>query len=227
MTILMLSFIGIPLTAGFTGKLLIFIGAMSVEGPIAWVYPTLALIGMVNAAIGVVLPGIVTVMYLRDAVKPIEMPGTYSGFSTVILCVVLTLGLSVPPAANWLLNAARQTTVRNATGGGAASGPAMISARCVASGIAALPFALDEPIRSANILSAARNGILEPEAQVLKLHLYLAPKVPQQIIPGQRPGFGPNPWVRPVRAKQRASLLFRPFRALPVVASPSQGVALG
>jgi NADH-quinone oxidoreductase subunit N len=123
-TILMLSFIGIPLTAGFTGKLFIFFGAMSVEGPKTWVYPTLAVVGMLNAAIGAwYYLRIVTVMYLRDAVKPIETPGTYSGFATVILCAALTLGLSVPPGASWLLNAARQTTVRHAPPGRQAAQP--------------------------------------------------------------------------------------------------------
>jgi NADH-quinone oxidoreductase subunit N len=111
----MLSFIGFPLTAGFTGKLLIFFGAMSVEGPKAWVYPTLGLIGMLNAAVGAwYYLRILTVMYLRGAVKPIETPGTFSGFATVVLCAVLTVALSVPPGASWLLNAARQTAVRHA-----------------------------------------------------------------------------------------------------------------
>jgi len=113
-TILCLSLIGIPLTAGFTGKFLIFFGAMSVQGPNAWLYPLLALIGMINAAVGAwYYLRIITVMYLRTAVKPIETPGTYPGFATLLLCVVATIALSVPPGANWLLGSARQSAVSN------------------------------------------------------------------------------------------------------------------
>lgn len=113
LTVLLLSLIGIPLTAGFTGKFLVFFGALSVQGPIDWLYPLLALIGMLNAAVGGwYYLRIITVMYLRAAVKPVETPGTISGFATVVLCVLVTLGLSVPPGANWILGAARQTTTR-------------------------------------------------------------------------------------------------------------------
>jgi NADH-quinone oxidoreductase subunit N len=123
-TILMLSFIGIPLTAGFTGKFLIFLGALFTEAlPAAggtvkelprWLYPTLAVIGMLNAAIGGwYYLRIITVMYLRSAIKPIATPGTIPGLATLGICVALTLGLSVPPTVNWILGAARHTTERN------------------------------------------------------------------------------------------------------------------
>ena len=113
MTVLLLSLIGIPLTAGFTGKFLIFFSAMSVQGPKDWLYPLLALIGMLSAAVGAwYYLRIITVMYLRPAVKPIETRGTLPGLIAVIVCVFLTLSLSVPPGANWILNAARQTTIR-------------------------------------------------------------------------------------------------------------------
>jgi NADH-quinone oxidoreductase subunit N len=87
---------------------------MLVQGPVAvWLYPVLALIGVVNAAIGGwYYLRIITVMYLRVAVKPIETPGNFPGFATLMCCVLLTLFLSVPPGANWLLGAARQTTLR-------------------------------------------------------------------------------------------------------------------
>src|SRR5207237_4717977 len=52
LVILLLSLIGIPATAGFTGKLLIFFGALSVPGESAWLYRTLAVIGMLDAAVG-------------------------------------------------------------------------------------------------------------------------------------------------------------------------------
>ncbi len=125
-TILMFSFIGMPLTAGFTGKFFIFFGALSTEAlppPVGgavrelpgWLYPTLAVIGMLNAAIGGwYYLRVITVMYLRGAVKPIETWGTAPGFTTLAICVLLTLGLSVPPGVTWFLGAVRATTARSA-----------------------------------------------------------------------------------------------------------------
>jgi NADH-quinone oxidoreductase subunit N len=111
-TVLLLSLIGIPPTAGFTGKLLIFFGAMAALGPTAaWLYPLLALIGVVNAAIGGwYYLRIIAVLYLRSAIKPIETPGTYPGWSAIAICVLATLLLSVPPGANWLMRSARHAS---------------------------------------------------------------------------------------------------------------------
>jgi len=112
-TIVLLSLIGFPLTVGFTGKFLVFFGALSVQGPNAWLYPTLALLGVLNAAIGAwYYLRIVAVMYLRGSVKPIETQGTLPVRSALIVCTVLTLILSVPPAATWLFGEAQKTTVR-------------------------------------------------------------------------------------------------------------------
>jgi NADH-quinone oxidoreductase subunit N len=123
LTVLMLSLIGMPLTAGFTGKFFIFFGALSTEAlpaPLggvtrelpAWLYPTLAVIGMLNAAVGGwYYLRVIAVMYLRTAIKPIETWGSVTGFATLALCVLLTLGLSLPPGVNWMLSAAKQTTV--------------------------------------------------------------------------------------------------------------------
>jgi NADH-quinone oxidoreductase subunit N len=116
LTILMLSFIGIPLTAGFLGKLMIFLAAVSVPDSM-WLYGTLAFIGVLNAAIGAwYYLRIISVMYLRSAVKPIETPGTYPGFAAVLLCVFLTLGLSMPSGAAWVLGAANQAAAQSAPG---------------------------------------------------------------------------------------------------------------
>jgi NADH-quinone oxidoreductase subunit N len=110
LTVLLLSLIGIPLTAGFTGKLLIFFGALSVEGDSAWLYRVIALIGMLNAAIGGwYYLRIITAMYLRTAVQPIATRGSRAGRIALVACVILTVGLSIPPGANWLLRAARRT----------------------------------------------------------------------------------------------------------------------
>jgi NADH-quinone oxidoreductase subunit N len=111
LTVLLFSLIGIPLTAGFTGKLMIFFGAMSVPGESAWLYRVLAVIGMLNAAIGAwYYLRIVTAMYLRTAVRPVATRGALGGLIALGACVVLTIGLSVPPGANWLLRAARGAT---------------------------------------------------------------------------------------------------------------------
>ena len=69
------------------------------EAP-GWLYPTLALIGMLNAAIGGwYYLRIITVMYLRTSVKPIATSGTLQGLATLIICVILTLALGIPPGA--------------------------------------------------------------------------------------------------------------------------------
>jgi NADH-quinone oxidoreductase subunit N len=114
-TVLMLSFLGFPFTAGFTGKFFVFFGALAVQAPsgVNWLYPLLALLGVLNAAVGAwYYLRIITVMYLRSAVKPVETPRASPGLFALIGCVVLTLGLAIPPGANWMLGAVRQTTVR-------------------------------------------------------------------------------------------------------------------
>ena len=113
--ILLLSLIGIPFTAGFNGKLMIFFGALSVTDDAAWLYRTLAVIGMLNAAVGAwYYLRIIAAMYLRTSVRPVATRGTLSGHIALIVCVVLTVGLSVPPGANWLLRATRQPTAPSA-----------------------------------------------------------------------------------------------------------------
>jgi NADH-quinone oxidoreductase subunit N len=116
LTVLLFSLIGIPLTAGFTGKLMIFFGAMSVPGEPATLYRVLALVGMVNAAIGGwYYLRIITAMYLRTAVRPIAARGPLAGMIALVVCAVLTVGLSVPPGANWLLRATRGATATAVT----------------------------------------------------------------------------------------------------------------
>lgn len=114
MAVFLFSLIGIPLTAGFTGKFLIFFGTMAVPFEAhATLYRTLALIGVLNAAIGGwYYLRIVAVMYLRQPLKPIETRGALPALATLVACAVLTIGLSMPPAANWLLQAARYATLR-------------------------------------------------------------------------------------------------------------------
>ncbi|MFO0969193.1 MAG: NADH-quinone oxidoreductase subunit N [Gemmataceae bacterium] len=106
MALFMFSLIGIPLTAGFTGKFLIFFGTMSVPGDQAGFYRTLALIGAINAAIGGwYYLRIVAVMYLRSPLQAPTPKRNTPGILTLAICAALTLGLSVPPLSNWLLKA--------------------------------------------------------------------------------------------------------------------------
>jgi len=113
--VLLLSLIGIPLTAGFNGKVMIFLGALSVTDDAAWLYRVLAVIGMLNAAVGAwYYLRIIAAMYLRTSVRPITTPGAAGARVALIACVILTVGLSVPPGVNWLLHATRQTTASTA-----------------------------------------------------------------------------------------------------------------
>ncbi len=113
MAIFLFSLIGIPLTAGFTGKFLVFFGAMAVPGEPMSLFTVLAVLGMINAAIGGwYYLRVVAVMYLRNAVRPIEAPRNVPILVTLGLCLVVTIGLSIPPGANWLLQAAKAATQR-------------------------------------------------------------------------------------------------------------------
>lgn len=111
MVLFLFSLIGIPLTAGFTGKFLIFFGALAVPGEearITTLFLVLALLGMINAAIGAwYYLRIVAVMYLRASLRPVASKWCPAGLATLGICALLTLGLSLPPAADWLVRAAR------------------------------------------------------------------------------------------------------------------------
>jgi NADH-quinone oxidoreductase subunit N len=120
MVIFLFSLIGIPLTAGFTGKLLIFFGAMGVPSAVppesvqaaseghAWLFRALAVLGVLNAAVGAwYYLRIIAVMYLRTSVRPPEKRWARSGLVTMLVCAVLTIGLSFPPGSTWLLELVR------------------------------------------------------------------------------------------------------------------------
>jgi NADH-quinone oxidoreductase subunit N len=109
MIVFLFSLIGIPLTAGFTGKFLVFFGAMAVPRPEHVTQArVLAILGMINAAIGGwYYLRIVAVMYLRNPLRTLQGRWTVPAVATLAICGVLTIGLSVPPGAQWLLQAAR------------------------------------------------------------------------------------------------------------------------
>jgi NADH-quinone oxidoreductase subunit N len=99
MALFMFSLIGIPLTAGFWGKLVLFFGAMVVSRPEhPWLFPSLALIGVINAAIGAwYYLRVVAVMYLRNPIKPLENPRSWPGLATVGICALVTMVVGFYP----------------------------------------------------------------------------------------------------------------------------------
>jgi NADH-quinone oxidoreductase subunit N len=121
MIVFLFSLIGMPLTAGFMGKLFIFFGAMGVPGAevnsssadvasadlATWSH-ALAVIGVLNAAIGAwYYLRIIAVMYLRPTLRPAARRWAWPGLTTIGVCAVLTVGLSIPPGVNWLLDLTR------------------------------------------------------------------------------------------------------------------------
>ena len=129
MVLFLFSLIGIPLTAGFTGKLMVFFGAMAVPSAAhTGLFRTLALIGVVNAAIGAwYYLRIIAVMYLRTPVRPLEKRGAWPALATLWICGVLTLGLSIPPGAQWLVEATRRAAGQNVPAPGAPVAPVTLA----------------------------------------------------------------------------------------------------
>jgi NADH-quinone oxidoreductase subunit N len=100
MTILLLSFGGIPPTGGFFAKFYIFKAAMEVyDGQLLW----LVVLGVINSAISIYYYlRIVTAMYFREANQPFA-PTRSSGLLFVIaVCPILVLELGLMPG--WWLH---------------------------------------------------------------------------------------------------------------------------
>jgi NADH-quinone oxidoreductase subunit N len=105
MALFLFSLIGLPLTAGFAGKLMLFLGALAVPDlppgspeRARW-FRLLALAGALNAAIAAwYYLRLVAVMYLRDAVRPLQPVRRWPVLGAVAICALLTLGLGVYPA---------------------------------------------------------------------------------------------------------------------------------
>jgi len=121
--VFLFSLIGIPLTAGFMGKLLIFLGALQVpynpgdETQLNQyrLYATLVVLGAINAAIGgYYYLRVIGVMYLRDAIKPLPAKRPAPVVLTIAVCAVLTIVGGVYP--NPVVQA-----LKKATGGVAAA----------------------------------------------------------------------------------------------------------
>ena len=103
MALFLFSLSGIPLTAGFIGKFLLFFGTMAVSSEAAspdqtTLYRLLAFIGVLNAAIGAwYYLRITAAMYLRTSVRPLQKSRNLPGLATVWICAALTLAFGVYP----------------------------------------------------------------------------------------------------------------------------------
>jgi NADH-quinone oxidoreductase subunit N len=96
MSALLFSLIGLPLTAGFAGKLMLLFGAIEVPQQL---YVWLAVIMVLNAAVGAYYYlRIVGVMYLRGALKPLDRPHCLAGRIAVAVCLLATLAFGIYPS---------------------------------------------------------------------------------------------------------------------------------
>ena len=100
MALFLFSLIGLPLTAGFTGKFLLFWGAMEVwrqvPGDAGLLYLVLVVVAALNAATGAYYYlRIISVMYLRGAVKPLPQPRPWPGLAALGVCAAATIWLGV------------------------------------------------------------------------------------------------------------------------------------
>jgi NADH-quinone oxidoreductase subunit N len=116
MSVFLFSLIGMPLTAGFAGKLWLFLGALAVQPEPPdhpWLFLVLALIGAINAAIGAwYYLRICAVMYLRNPLKQIAEHRAWPALTAIVACAVITLVLGIYPWA--LLAPAEQAVPRMA-----------------------------------------------------------------------------------------------------------------
>ena len=109
MAVFLLSLIGLPLTAGFAGKLMLFVGAFTAPSDTPTMrnlYVLLAVIAAVNSAIAAVyyLRGL-GVMYLRTPLRPAPRPRAVPTFMAVVALAGFTLVFGVWPEP--LVKAAR------------------------------------------------------------------------------------------------------------------------
>ena len=108
LAVFLFSLIGIPLTAGFTGKFLILFGALALQEQQAFLYRVLAFLMVINAAIsGWYYLRIVAALYLRTPLKPFPVKFSVPGLVTIGICAILTVGLSVPPGLTWIKRAVK------------------------------------------------------------------------------------------------------------------------
>lgn len=95
MTLLLLSFGGVPPTGGFFGKFYIFKSAMEVyDGQLIW----LVLVGVVNSAISIYYYlRIVTAMYFREANQPFAPTRSGGLLFVIAICPLIVLEMGIMP----------------------------------------------------------------------------------------------------------------------------------
>jgi NADH-quinone oxidoreductase subunit N len=112
----LLSLIGIPLTAGFAGKFLLFfdaLGLSNVAGELAVWFRRLAVIAAINAALGAwYYLRMASVIYFREAIDPLPKAKPAPVMVTIAVCAALTLGLGVypKPLQQWLKKSVQSRT---------------------------------------------------------------------------------------------------------------------
>jgi NADH-quinone oxidoreductase subunit N len=101
LALFLFSLIGLPLTAGFSGKFLLFFSAIEAEHHLTshhGLFIALAIIGALNAAIGAYYYlRIVAAMYLREAIRPLVPTPQAAAPIAVAVCVILTIVLGIRP----------------------------------------------------------------------------------------------------------------------------------
>ena len=95
MTVLLLSFGGVPPTGGFFAKFYIFKAAMEAsDGQLLW----LVVLGVINSAISIYYYlRIVTAMYFRDTNQPFTPTGSGPLLFVIAVCPILVLELGIMP----------------------------------------------------------------------------------------------------------------------------------
>lgn len=100
------SLTGLPPTAGFWGKLYLFLAGWNTD---VHHYRVLAIVMAITAAIGAwYYLRIIGVIYLRQCVKPLNPPMQPAAFLVALSCGILTLISFVVP--NWFMNPAADAT---------------------------------------------------------------------------------------------------------------------
>jgi len=106
MAVFLFSLTGLPPTAGFWGKLYLFMAGWNTD---VHHYRVLAIVMAITAAIGAwYYLRVIGVIYLRTSVKPLHPRMQPAAFVVIAACGVLTLISFVVP--NWFMNPARDAT---------------------------------------------------------------------------------------------------------------------
>jgi NADH-quinone oxidoreductase subunit N len=100
----LLSMVGMPLTAGFSGKLALFLGLFDAPtgNGMGTAYRTLVVLAAVNAAIGaVVYLRILGAVFLRGPLRPEQPAKSGSAMFAALACTVATLAIGLYPQLVW------------------------------------------------------------------------------------------------------------------------------